>query len=170
VPIASLDLATPRPGARSSAVEDRQIETAKTVGVGNEVDFDDLPACNGEFEDDTRLSAHGPHSSCSAIDQRQFRRPGASREGFGHGGSAADLRRCARLHGCGVGPENGVRIQQCGERVEVAVARGGQEGGDDFSPAGGIDVVNLGPSLHATTCAAREMAGRVAGLVFCRDC
>jgi hypothetical protein len=40
-----------------SVVKDRQVELAKALGVGEHVDFDDLPARNREAEYDTRSSA-----------------------------------------------------------------------------------------------------------------
>jgi tRNA-Thr(GGU) m(6)t(6)A37 methyltransferase TsaA len=58
-------------GARvgSSAVED-QVELAKALGVGDQVDCGDLPARDREAEYDARLSPWSPHGS-----RRQRHRP-----------------------------------------------------------------------------------------------
>ena len=93
-------------------VEDREVELAEALGVGEHVDFDDPPARDREAECDTRPSARRPHQPRRAIHKRRLCGLGAPREGLGHCGRAADLRRCAHLHGCAVGPEYDVRVEQ----------------------------------------------------------
>jgi len=53
----------------SSVVEDHEVELPEALGVGEEVDFDDLPARNRKAEYHTRLSARSPHSSRGAVDE-----------------------------------------------------------------------------------------------------
>jgi hypothetical protein len=44
----------------SSGVEQRPVEPAKALGIGDQLDLDDLPASDREVEDDTRPSAASP--------------------------------------------------------------------------------------------------------------
>ena len=74
-----------------------------------------------------------------------------------------DLRRCAHSHGGRVGPEHDVGMEHGEQRVEVAVARGGQEGVDDFPLAGAIRAGSRGRTLHPAARAARELPGRARG-------
>jgi hypothetical protein len=46
--------------SRAADLEDRYVEMAKALGVGDQVDCDDLPACNREAEYDTRPSPRSP--------------------------------------------------------------------------------------------------------------
>src|SRR5438876_11702537 len=66
--------------ACSSAVENLQFKIAKSLGFGEQIDCDDLPACECEDEDDTWSSARSPHESNSSIYERRLCIPGTPRE------------------------------------------------------------------------------------------
>jgi hypothetical protein len=55
------------------------------------------------------------------------------------------------MHGTEVGSEDHVWVEHRHKRVEVAAARGGEEGVDDFSLAGQICVGNRGCFLYLVT-------------------
>jgi hypothetical protein len=57
-------------------LSNRQVELAKALGVGYQVDSDDLPARKREAEYDTRLSARSPHESRGSIHERRLCGPG----------------------------------------------------------------------------------------------
>jgi hypothetical protein len=61
MPPDSTDVVWPR--RRASIVEDHQVELAKALGVGDQVDLDHLPVTDDEAEDDPRPSARSPHRS-----------------------------------------------------------------------------------------------------------
>jgi hypothetical protein len=126
----------------SSVVEDRQVKLAKALGVGEYVDFDDLPAHDREAEYDTRPSAWSPHGSRGSVHKRRLCGPGMPREGLGHGRRTTDLARCACLHGCAVGSEHDVRVEHREKRVEVTASRGSEEGA---ARGGGGREVRIGP-------------------------
>jgi len=88
----------------SSVAEDRQVELAKALGVGEQVDGDDLSGRDREAKYHPRLSARSPYESHSFIHQRRLCSPSTPRQGTGHGRRTADLLGCAHMHGCGVGP------------------------------------------------------------------
>ena len=62
-------------------VQDRQVELAKALGVGEHVDFDDLPARNREAEYDTRPSAWSPHGAHRSVHERRLCGPGTPLNG-----------------------------------------------------------------------------------------
>jgi hypothetical protein len=119
-----------------SIAEGLQFEPKKVLGVGYQVDTDDLPALDRKVEDATRPPTAGPHGPRGPVDERRSRRPCTPREGAGHGTRVSDLLRCARTHGGAVGPEHDVRVEQRQKRPKVALARGGEEGPDDLPFAG----------------------------------
>jgi hypothetical protein len=47
---------------------------------------------------------------------------GTTREGACHGRRTAHFPRCARIHGCAIGSEHDVWIEQREQRVEVPAA------------------------------------------------
>lgn len=55
-----------------SVVEHHQVEAAKTLGVGDEVDGDDPPAGNRKAEHDTRPCAGSPHESRGSVHERRL--------------------------------------------------------------------------------------------------
>jgi hypothetical protein len=59
-----------------SVAEDRQVELAKALGVGEYLDFDDLPARDREAKDDSRPSTRSPHGSHGSVHQRHSCGPG----------------------------------------------------------------------------------------------
>ncbi len=79
------------PRRLASVVEDRQIELAEACGVGEYVDFDDLPARDREAEYDTRSSAGSPHGPSGSVHECQLSGPGTPQEGVGHGPRTSDL-------------------------------------------------------------------------------
>jgi hypothetical protein len=127
--------------AEASVVEDRQIELAEALGVGNHVDLDDLPAAGGEAENHKEPSTRSDGDSHGSVDERRSCGPGTPLGRHPrHGRRTTDLPRLARRHGCVVGSEHDFRVEHRDERVEVAAARGSEEGVDDFSLAGEIGV------------------------------
>src|SRR3990170_1577312 len=74
-----------------------------------------------------------------------------------------DLPRRAHFHVCAVGSEHDVWVEHREKRLEVTLARGGQEGVDDFSLAGAIGVGSRGRPLHPAARAAGELPGRGRG-------
>ena len=62
-----------------------------------------------------------------------------------------------------VGSQHDVRVEHRDQRLEVAVAGGGEEGVDDFALAGEIGVGHRGRSLHPAPRAARELPRRGRG-------
>src|SRR5450631_924378 len=63
--------AKPRP----SVVEDRQVELTQTGGVGEHVDFDDLPVHDREAHDGKGPSTWSDDDSRRPVDQRRSSRP-----------------------------------------------------------------------------------------------
>lgn len=101
---------------------------AKALGVGDQVDSDDLPACDREAEHNTRSSARSPHGSHSSVHQRRLGEPGTPREGVGHRRRTADLPRGARTHSRAVSSEHDVWVKHREQRVEITAAGGSEEG------------------------------------------
>jgi hypothetical protein len=64
----------------------------------------------------TRGRLPGAHSP---VHQRRLCEPGPPGEGARHSRRAADLLRCACVHGCSVGTEHDVRVQYGEQRVEI---------------------------------------------------
>lgn len=64
----------------SSVLEDYQVELAKALGVGDQVDCCDLPPRDGEAKYDPRLSARSPHGSHDSVHERRPGDPGMSCE------------------------------------------------------------------------------------------
>src|SRR5918993_1183853 len=52
---------------RVLVLEENQVESAETRGIGEHVDLDDLAALYTEAEDDARPSARGPHGSGASV-------------------------------------------------------------------------------------------------------
>jgi hypothetical protein len=93
------------------SVEELQVEPAEPVGVGDQVDLDELPAARDrEAEDDPRPSVLSPHEPRDSIHECQPGRPGPSREGLGHSRRTMDLTRGAREHRRVVGSEHDLGI------------------------------------------------------------
>src|SRR5687767_8535198 len=90
----------------ASVVQDRHVELAKALGVGDQVYFDDLPAPDRDAEHDGRPSALSPHEPRGPVHQRGLGGPGTPREGLRHSRSTEDFPRCAHLFGCSVGSEH----------------------------------------------------------------
>ena len=67
------------------------------------------------------------------------------------------------MHRCVVGSNDDVWVEQREQRVEIALARGGQEGIDNFSLTGEVGVRNCGVTPDPAACAARELPGRGGG-------
>src|SRR5215212_1864690 len=63
-------VATGSGGTASSVVQGRQVELAQPLGVGEDIDGDDLPVGDGEAKDDPRPPAGRPHRSHGPIHQR----------------------------------------------------------------------------------------------------
>jgi len=120
----------------SSVVEECQIELAKALEVGDQVDCDDFLSGDREAEVGRRLAARRPPQRHDSIHERRAGGLGTSREGVGHGCRTPDLPRCAGVDGGLVGPEHDVWVEQRQKCDEVAAARGGQEGVDNLALAG----------------------------------
>lgn len=147
----------------ASVAADQQVELAQARGVGEDVDRDDLLSRDREGEDNTWPSAGSPYGSSGSVDERRLCCLSTPREGGGHGRRAADLFRCAHLHGRGIGPEHGIGIEQREQRAEVAIARGREECVDDIPLAGEIGVGSRGCSSYPTARAAGELPCRGRG-------
>ena len=65
----------------------------------------------------------------------------------------------APTRGGAVGSEHDVRVEHGEKRVEVAAARGGEEGFDDLPLAGEVGAGSLSRSLHPAAGAAGELPG-----------
>ena len=126
-----------------------QGRAGKTLGVGQDVDLDDLPARDREPEDRGRPSTRRRNDSRRSVHEcRSGERAKPPREGerlLGHGRRAPDHPRCARGHGADVGSEHHVGVERREQGVEVTAAGGGQEGVDAGSLAGEI---RRGPGRH----------------------
>src|SRR5215212_1510691 len=150
------------PGRRASAVEDRrEVEPAEALGVGEYVNLDDFPAPDRETHHREWPSPRGRYESGGSVDERRPREGSKLREGErlpGHGARPPDHPRRAR--GSGVCPEHDFRIEHREERVEVAAARGGEEGVDDLPLAAEIGVGSRGRPPHAAACPARQLPRR----------
>ena len=81
----------------------------------------------------------------------------------GHGPRTAEHERQARTRRPAVGSQDDVRVEDGDERVEVAVASGGEERVDDFALAGAIGVGSRGLPLHPAASAAGELPRRGRG-------
>src|SRR6266487_1899740 len=96
-----------RPGRdRDQLAQDDQIELSDALGIGQQVDGDDLPAADGEAEHHARLAALGPDQPGGAVHERWLRGPGPAGEGAGHLGRAVNVARRPGPDGRGVGPEH----------------------------------------------------------------
>ena len=105
-----------------------------------------------------------PEGDCAdrAVDERRPHLDIEAREGersAGHVGRSADNRRGADESG--VGPADHVRVQHLEQRLEVALARGREEGVEDLALGVEIGVGDRGLALHASAGAARELARRL---------
>ena len=81
-----------------------------------------------------------PHeAAASPFDERRLAQPGPAPTNVSATAAAPRTSRVGahRLHRGGVGPEHDVRVEHREQRVEVAAARGGEEGVDDLR-AGGL--------------------------------
>ena len=137
-------------GGLASAVEESQVQLVEALELGHRVDLYYLPAPDLEVQYHKEPSTRGHDDTHGSIHERRSRGPGTSYERPpGHGGRTADLPRCDRRQGGTVGSEHDVRIEHRDKRVEVSIARGGEEGVHDLSLAGEILVVRSVRSPHA---------------------
>src|SRR5215217_1679750 len=67
-------------------------------------------------------------------------------------------RQCDAEPAVGCDDEAGIAIYQCRQRLEVALAGGGQKGLDDLPAPSQVGVVN-GPAAHSGACPACELPG-----------
>jgi hypothetical protein len=148
--------------AEASAVEEGQVQLVEALGIGDRVDLDDLAVPDLEVQYHKEPSTRGHDDTHGAVHERRTRGPGTSYERPpGHGRCTVDLPRYARRQGGAVGSEHDVRVEHRDKRVEVSIARGGEEGVDDLSLAGVIRLVRSICSPHASARAARELPRRV---------
>jgi PhnB protein len=115
----------------TSALQERDVELAKTRGVGEHIDGHNLPAHDREPEHDARPSTGSPHQRRSPIDERPLCGAGTARQRGGHRCGTPDVPGSALSDRCAVGLEYDLGVEQCQERVEVTTARGGEEGLDN---------------------------------------
>src|SRR5829696_5118225 len=98
--------------AAPSPVEDREVEPAEAVRVGEHVDLDDLPARDREAHDGYRPSVPSRHEPRGPVHERRPRKRGQPREGKrppGNRPRATDQAR--RPRGPVVGPEHDVLVE-----------------------------------------------------------
>src|SRR5215207_1909915 len=143
-----------------SAVEDGQVQLPEPLGVGDDVDVGDLAVPFLEVEDDEQSLERSDYDAHGSVDKRRLSEPGPCREGQrppSYGPRTVDLARSASTHGCAIGSNDDVGVENRDKRVEVAIAGGGEEGIDNFTLAHAIAVGNRGRALHTAPCAAREL-------------
>src|SRR5207247_2585044 len=118
----------------SSVIEDRQIECAKPLGVGEEVELDDLAIPDGDGGDGERLPVQEGDRAGNAVDQRRpdvqpdlgvTQRLARDCPGPAHLARAADRPE--------IGPQDDVRVEHGQKPVEVAVTRGRDKGVGDLT-------------------------------------
>jgi hypothetical protein len=145
-------------------VGDHQFQLTEARRVGEDVDFDDLPAPDREAHDRKRLSPWKPRDdSRSSVHERRSCELDKRRESerlLGNGPRTAELPRCARRHGTAVGSDHNLWIENRQKCVEVTAARGSEESIDNFSLTGEIGIGSLGRSSHSAARAARELPCR----------
>src|SRR5215207_6190050 len=155
--------------SRALVLEDRrQVESAETPGVGEDVDCADLSIPDREAPDRERLLVAGRDGPCGAVDERRSHEQAEPQEGerlLGHGARTANLPRCARANGTPVASHHDVRIKHLEQRLEVAVARGSEEGVDDFALSVEVGVGNRDVAPDPAARAAGELACRLGGVV-----
>src|SRR5262245_22422648 len=109
-------------------VEDGQVELAEALRVAEEVHLDNLPAPHGDGPDREHLAVLERDRAGCAVDQRATHvqpHPGVEERLADDGAWAADDSRSAFW--AEVRPNHDVRVEQLEQRLEVAVARRGQE-------------------------------------------
>src|SRR5262249_28793751 len=117
----------------------RQVELAKALGVGEDVDLDDLPVPDREAHDRNWPATWRYDNAGGPVHQCRPHERGEPREGerlLGDGPSAADHRWDAHRHDPEVGLEHHIWVENRHEHSEVAIARGSEERVNDCSLAG----------------------------------
>src|SRR5262249_34453028 len=147
---AKLRPGVPPPGRpRLSVVEDGQVEPAEALGVGDDVDFRDLAARDGEPEDRDRLPGYGRDYARGPVYQGRPQQSGGLVQlgpMTGDGCRAADHHGYIRTCCPPVRSQHDIWIEHRDERAEVAAARRGVEGVDYFplTPDIGVGRPDLG--------------------------
>jgi hypothetical protein len=116
--------------------------------VCDQLDRNDSVASNREPEGGTQLATRRPCESLGTVDHGGLCGSCAPREAFRYGGSATELpgelRRADGLpssshsHRGVVCPEHDIRVEDGEKRIEVTIARGGEECADNLALPGVI--------------------------------
>src|SRR5436190_17383154 len=128
-------------------------DVRELVAIADKVELGDSSADDGEGDHREGTSRRPDHGAGDAVDDRgpsERRQAGAFEHPFGDVGSATDRR--LRLD-----PEHDVRVENLEQRVEVALAGGGQERVDDATLLGQIAVGRGSGAAYAPPCAACEL-------------
>src|SRR5262249_12497052 len=145
----------------SSCLEDRQVELANTLGVGNQINFDDPPAPDRESQHETQSATGGDDDSRGSVNERDLCEPRTSSVGqrpFGEQQRTTQLPRRACRDGVTVGAQHDVGIEYRHKSIEVAVARSSKEGLNNFSLALAIGISNCRSSANAAARSARKLS------------
>jgi hypothetical protein len=135
-------------------MKDRQVEPAEPCGVGEHVDFDDLPARDREAHHRNQPSPWSHDDARGTVHQCRLREPGKPREAasgerlLAHGPRTADQPPGAHSHGTGIGADHDIWVEHRQQRGEVTVARGSEEGVNDFPLVAQVGVGLRGRTLH----------------------
>jgi hypothetical protein len=143
-------------------VEVGQVELAQPCGIHEQIDLDDLAVRDREAGHAERPAISNHDEPRHPVNQRRPHVGGETREGdasLGDGDGATHLPRGAPRPRAAVDAEHDVGVEHRDQRVEGSVARSGEEGVDQLSLAGKIDVRHRG-ALHPASCAARELPCR----------
>src|SRR3954452_7942047 len=146
------------------SVEDRQVELAEALGVGEDVHLDDPSVPDREARDRERPPVPDGDRADRTVDERRPHLDIEAREGerlAGHVGRSPDNPRGADGSGTAVGPADHVRVQHLEQPLEVALARGREKGVDHLALAVEVVVGDRLLALDATAGAARELARRL---------
>ena len=145
----------------ASIVEGRQVEPVEAFGVGEGVDGDDP-----SFGDGERHDGEGRSSAVATTPTVPFTSTGCNVADGRANMTARPATAAAPAHDVrGIRPsvsaEHDVGVEQPDEPLEVAEPGGGEEGVDHLALAGPIGIGSTHASLHPSTGAAGELAGRL---------
>jgi hypothetical protein len=146
-----------------SPADEHDVELAHAFGVGDEVDRDDPPIADRAAGHPAGPPTRRPDRAGRAVHQRRMRCSGASRRPGRHPRGPTGLPGRPYAHGGVVGPHYDVRVEQRQQRVEVAAAGRGEEGIDDLSLMGEVQLRIVGPVLDPTPGTTRQLSCRVRG-------
>lgn len=139
-------------------------DVGELSGVGDEFDFGDAVAFQGEGEGDDDAAVRHPCAAGDAVDEDEFDAkslPGeAASDRVGPAEDGGDPAvALAHLEGGVVGSEFDIGVEDGDESLEVAGARGAKEGLDNVPVAGEVDGGVVGGAMDPAAATAGELAG-----------